>query len=423
MTYTATSEAAGTSESIVFRIRVVEVGTSNEDAAALVHASPVRGVLPRDVDTHVFKFVVDSPGDLLVAVDPIETAHVETTPDGYDIYTYNDDGPYVLISGHGDEDYYTRTAGVEDVATGTYHIVVRAPPWRESVPLHYHVAAWLIPPHENGPLDIHVRYVGEIEQRAAHHRMMRVAVDFWSKTLSDSPRTRGQPVLSSIHTCNGVNLEFGDFIDDLVVHMSIEDLEGSFRGRAGGCAKRQKSFLPFLAQVIIDPEADFDRDLYLHEMAHALGFGAGLWDDLGLFADPTEESSQPPFPDTHFSGPLAIQEFNDAGGKDYTGAKVPLANDVTVGGLNSHWRASVFGCELMSYGNCQGKQSPVSRITLALFEDIGYPVNYELAEPYRLAPGAVRTTPGMAVHDDVINEPVDVELDLSDEVRRILSGE
>ena len=423
MTYEATSEGAGSSERISFPIRVVELGTSIADAAELVHASPMRGVLPSGADAHVFKFVVDGPADLLVALDPFETAEVETTPDGGVTYTHDPAGPYVLISGHGDEHYYTWTAGVEDAEAGTYHVIVRRFPGRDPGPLRYHVAAWLIPPRENGTFDIDVRYVGKIEPRAAHRRMMQVAVDYWSRALADSRNTRSQPVMSGAYECNGRTLEFGEFVDDLVVHMSIEDIEGRFTGRGGPCASREGSRLPYLGQVLIDPKAGLDRDLFLHELAHALGFVDWTWDQLGLFANPTSESAQPPFPDTHFSGPQAILEFDRAGGEDYTGAKVPLANDVSLGGLNSHWRASVFGCELMSYGNCQGNPSPVSRITLALFEDIGYPVNYDRAEPYRLSPGAVRTATPAAVHDDVIHEPVTVDLDVPDEVMRILTGE
>ena len=407
MTYSATSEAAGTSERIRFQIRTVEVGASTQDAAELVHASPLRGVLPSGVDAHMFKFVVDGPGDLLVAVDPDETGE-------------DNDDAYVLISGHGDEHFYTRTAGVEDAEAGTYDVFVRRFPGQDSAPLRYHVAAWLIPPRENGTLDITTRYVGEIKPTAAHHRLMQEAADYWSRALGDNQNLRSQGIRRSSE-CNGAKTEFGEFVDDLVVHWRILDIEST--GRGGACNRRNGSFLPFVGQIEIDPEARLRLGLYQHEMAHALGFSDGTWERLGLIADPTPESAQPPFPDTHFSGPRAIQEFDGAGGEDYSGAKVPLANDVTVGGLNSHWRASVFGCELMSYGSCRGNPRPVSRITLAMFEDIGYPVDYSVADSYRLAPGTVRSADSAAVHDDVIDEPEVAEPNISDEVMRILTAE
>ena len=59
-----------------------------------------------------------------------------------------------------------------------------------------------------------------------------------------------------------------------------------------------------------------------HEMAHALGFSGGHWVDEG--------------DDSHFTGELAIDRFDGAGGEDYDGEKVPVQLRVY-----SHWRESV----------------------------------------------------------------------------------
>ena len=332
MTYTAATAAA--SKSITFHYRVVEIGTTEASAAQLVHASPLRGVLPSGVAAHVFRVVVDRPGDLVVAADPYAT----------DEYAAS----LVQIAGYGSSGV---SASVENAAAGTYfvHVSQRS----GSGPLRYHVAAWLVPLTEDDDnLDIDVRYVGPVRPSADHHRLMQEAANYWSRALGDTPNMRAHGVARSNIDCRfGVNyLQFGEFIDDIIIFFAIEDVRPS-AGRAGSCARRRDSHLPYASRIRIDPTARFELDLYQHEMAHALGFSDGTWERMSLIADPPSESQSPPYPDTHFIGPRAIEEFNAAGGERYTSAKVPVQNDEP----GSHWRESVFGCELMSYGRCHGR--------------------------------------------------------------------
>ena len=115
-------------------------------------------------------------------------------------------------------------------------------------------------------------------------------------------------------------------------------------------------------------------DVGLHEVGHVLGFGT-VWNDLGFFQNP-------PGGDEHFNGPLAIAAFDDAGGGDYTGAKVPISG--------SHWRGSVLEAELM--GGMQlwrPSGAALSAITVQSFADLGYGVDVTQADPYTLPlPGA-----------------------------------
>ena len=107
----------------------------------------------------------------------------------------------------------------------------------------------------------------------------------------------------------------------------------------------------------------------LHEVGHVLGFGT-VWDDLGFYQNP-------PDGDEHFNGPLAIAAFNDAGGWNYTGKKVPLENW-------GHWRNSVFPGELMNYGG-----GPyLSAITVQSLADLGYGVDVTQADAYTLPDAA-----------------------------------
>ena len=108
----------------------------------------------------------------------------------------------------------------------------------------------------------------------------------------------------------------------------------------------------------------------LHEIGHVLGFGP-IWDELGLIQELDG--------DTHFSGPLAIAAFDEAGGANYTGAKVPVQRMD-----GAHWRQSELPDELM--GPTGG--SALSAITVQSLADLGYGVDVTQADSYTLPSAA-----------------------------------
>jgi hypothetical protein len=62
---------------------------------------------------------------------------------------------------------------------------------------------------------------------------------------------------------------------------------------------------------------------------------------------------------------------------------VPVANTGGPGTREGHWRESVFGNELMT-GFLDGGINPLSRVTVGALEDMGYQVNYDAADDFRL---------------------------------------
>jgi hypothetical protein len=64
---------------------------------------------------------------------------------------------------------------------------------------------------------------------------------------------------------------------------------------------------------------------------------------------------------------------------------------------------SVFGDELMVAIVGRGLKSPLSSITLGFFEDIGYDVDFSVADPYEVAPffGGNRILPEGSLRGDV----------------------
>jgi hypothetical protein len=150
-------------------------------------------------------------------------------------------------------------------------------------------------------------------------------------------------------------------------------------------------------------------DVILHEMGHVLGFGT-LWNSfLQLPSDPAFGGT--PGNDTHFNGPEAIIAFDAISNKPYAGGnKVPVENDngsYGSGSLDAHWREAVFSIELMTPTINGGVMNPLSRVTVASLEDLGYVADQNAADafalvfPFRLTP----LGPGLVLQNDVLRRP------------------
>ena len=155
---------------------------------------------------------------------------------------------------------------------------------------------------------------------------------------------------------------------------------------------RRSSSLPAVSVITLDAD-DVGRlssaglqNVVTHEIAHALGFGT-LWSSVGLLNDPAAGADpDSALPDTHFSGTNAIAAFDAAGGRSYSGAKVPVENDDDFGGVDAHWRISVFGYGELMVGSFRvpGPQLPMSAVTVQSMADLGYSVNAGAADGYGL---------------------------------------
>ena len=167
-------------------------------------------------------------------------------------------------------------------------------------------------------------------------------------------------------TCGGQSYEIpaGERIDDLRIYMGTFEGGGAV-GYGGPSVVRQETHLPVLGCMAFDLSKANLLITGLHEIGHVLGFGA-IWDELGFLQDLDG--------DTHFNGPLAIAAFDEAGGSDYTGAKVPVQKG------EGHWRYSAFPGELMRPGG----GSALSAITVQSMADLGYGVDVTQADAYTL---------------------------------------
>ena len=179
-------------------------------------------------------------------------------------------------------------------------------------------------------------------------------------------------------TCGDQSFEIpsGERIDDLRIYVTSFNDNPHAVGWGGPSLLREATYLPVLGCMGFDLARAYLLTTGLHEIGHVLGFGR-VWDELGFYQNP-------PNGDQHFNGPLAIAAFDDAGGWDYKGKKVPLYD-------RAHWRRSAFWSsqfpespgELMMPGG----GGALSAITVQSFADLGYGVDVTQADPYTL-PGA-----------------------------------
>jgi hypothetical protein len=122
-------------------------------------------------------------------------------------------------------------------------------------------------------------------------------------------------------------------------------------------------------------------DVITHELGHVIGIGT-VWRRKGVLVG--AGTANP-----YFHGPRCRTAFHDLGGM---GNEVPVENTGGGGTRDSHWRERFFRTELMTgWVSPAGTPSPLSRLTIASLEDLGYTVDYSKAEPYSLKPALLAT--------------------------------
>lgn len=204
------------------------------------------------------------------------------------------------------------------------------------------------------------------------------------------------PFASSGFTCGAKIPPIDETIDDVLLYLAIEPIDGpgGVLGAAAACIQREGSRLPALGGMVFDsadlPElvaAGLLEELVLHEAMHVMGFGT-TWRGLDLLEDASDPNrGGTPGNDTHFSGAEAVAQFLAIGGDEYTGGNVvPVENDTEAfssGSLDSHWRESVFEHEIMTpVLNKSAPANPLSVMTIGQFRDLGYEVDLAAADPY-----------------------------------------
>ena len=175
-------------------------------------------------------------------------------------------------------------------------------------------------------------------------------------------------------------------VDDIKINAAVaaDDGVGGRLGFAGPTSVRTDSALPVGASMSFDAAdmADMAANgtllgIILHEMGHALGFGS-LWDQAKFRFNTTAG---------HYTGAKALDVYRQMSG-DAAATFVPLETAYGAGTNNAHWTEAVFDRELMTGIAESSLPMPMSKLTIAAMEDLGYQVNYAAAEFYSIPAGA-----------------------------------
>ena len=171
------------------------------------------------------------------------------------------------------------------------------------------------------------------------------------------------------------------FVDDLLITAEMKTIDGvgGILGQAGPTSLRTGSYFPATASMQFDSAdaatyltAGLFDEIVTHEMLHSVGFGT-IWSYLGLAAN------------SLFTGANAVAAYNELlHGGSATG--VPLETGGGSGTADSHWSEAVFNNELMT-GYINMGSDPLSRMTVASLQDLGYHITYNAAaiDNYALA--------------------------------------
>jgi hypothetical protein len=117
------------------------------------------------------------------------------------------------------------------------------------------------------------------------------------------------------------------------------------------------------------------QEVITHEMLHVLGFGS--------FWDTTSANLLINYgPNVSYIGVGGIAGCKSLGGLHTCATSVPVEGSAGGDGtINSHWRESVFGSELMT-GFINAGKNPLSIMTIRSLEDLVYTVDTTAADPF-----------------------------------------
>lgn len=236
------------------------------------------------------------------------------------------------------------------------------------------------------PFTIEVRFMGGLTRRQKD--AFKSAADRWTRIIvGDLPSV----------------LADGEVIDDVLIFAqgSAIDGPGHILGQAGPTRLRPSTagsaaLLPARGKMAFDTadlrqmeRAGTLNDVITHEMGHVLGIGT-VW----TFKSVLEGAGGP---NPTFVGRNAMNEYGSLRGSGPT--PVPVENTGGGGTADSHWRDSVFRNEMMT-GFVGSGDNPLSRMTAASLQDLGYVVDVNAAEEYALPNLLLLAEAGLVAAED-----------------------
>lgn len=233
------------------------------------------------------------------------------------------------------------------------------------------------------------------------------------------------PVLNFDMSRCGVQAgSINETVDDLIIFAMVTPIDGVGRvlAAAGPCVLRTASRFPVIGIMRFDSDdvqalGSSGRlpAVVLHEMLHVTGIGT-LWRTRDMLVGAGGA-------DPRFNGLLAAAQCSANGGlATCSDGRVPVENTGGAGTLETHWRESVFDAELMTGFVESSADMPLSSISIASLEDLGYVVNMLAADPFQIPlPGSVapRLAPQLLAPWETLLVPL-FEIDALGLTRRVL---
>lgn len=215
---------------------------------------------------------------------------------------------------------------------------------------------------------------------------------------------------ADVSSCTGTTMpKLSGTIDGVVIYASLDSIDGPSKtlAQSGPCFIRVsngvKDYRTAIGRMTFDSsdiaplvaQGQLER-VITHEMFHVLGFGTA-WDSTGLIVNAGTAT-------TAYVGASGVAGCKAVGGVVTCANSVPLENCVGrttncgAGQLDSHWRESTFGTELMTAYLDPG--APLSVMTIKSFEDLNYTVNTAAADAYTITVGSLS---GLSAGSDVFS--------------------
>jgi hypothetical protein len=200
-------------------------------------------------------------------------------------------------------------------------------------------------------------------------------------------------------------------VDDLAIWVNTIKFDANnpnLLGQAGPCFSRTATRLTTVGEMeFVDTQMDGLlaanqlTDTVMHEMGHILGLGTH-WQGLNLTANTLGGNFCGT--DPQYVGANALREYRAMGG---TG-NIKLEDQYGPGTCEGHWKESVFGTELMT-GFLNGNvPNPLSRMTFASMQDLGYSIDLSKADSYSIpAAGTASISARTGKNDLIVTRPVE----------------
>ena len=206
------------------------------------------------------------------------------------------------------------------------------------------------------------------------------------------------PVLNfDMSRCGIQGATLSETVDDVIIYAVVTPIDGVGKvlASAGPCILRTSSRFPVIGVMRFDVDdiALLSSNgrlsaVVLHEMLHVIGIGT-LWRTRDMLIGSGTS-------DPRFSGNQAGTQCIAAGGfSSCADGRVPVENSGGSGTIESHWRESVFDREVMTGFVESGGEMPLSGISFASLQDLGYGINLLAADPF-LVPVPATVSPRLS---------------------------